>query len=65
VSSRLLCKKKCGTWSVTLRVEHSLRVLEKAMLRVTLGPARDEVAGDSGKPHSEELYDLSHQILFR
>jgi hypothetical protein len=34
----------CETWSLTLREEHRLRVLEKTVLRI-FGPEREEVAG--------------------
>jgi hypothetical protein len=43
----------CGTWSLTLREEHRLRVLGKIF-----GPKRDEVTGEWGKLHNEELCDL-------
>jgi len=36
----------CETWSPTLREEHRLKVLENRVLRRTLGPKRDEVAGE-------------------
>jgi hypothetical protein len=39
----------CETWSLTLREEHTLRVL---------GPQRDEVTGRWRKLHNEELRDL-------
>jgi hypothetical protein len=32
----------CETWSLTLREEHRLRVLENSMLRRIFGPKRDE-----------------------
>jgi hypothetical protein len=35
----------CGTWSHTLREEHSLRVFENRVLRRIFGPKREEVAG--------------------
>jgi hypothetical protein len=34
----------CETWSLTLREEHKLRVLENRVLRI-FGPKRDEVTG--------------------
>jgi hypothetical protein len=59
LSSRLLLKKVkikinktiilpvvlygCGTWSLTLREEHRLRVFENRVLRRIFGPKRDEV----------------------
>jgi hypothetical protein len=35
----------CETWSLTLREEHTLRVLENRVLRRVFGPKRDEVMG--------------------
>jgi hypothetical protein len=35
----------CETWSLTLREEHRLRVLENRVLRRIFGPKRDEVIG--------------------
>ena len=48
----------CETWSLTLREEHRLRVLENRVLRRIFGPTRDEVTGESRKLHNEELDDL-------
>jgi hypothetical protein len=39
----------CETWSLTLREERRLRVF---------GPQRDEVTGEWGKLHNEELNNL-------
>jgi hypothetical protein len=36
----------CGTWSVTLREEHRLRVFENRGLMRIFGPKRDEVTGE-------------------
>jgi hypothetical protein len=36
----------CETWSVTLRVEHRLRMFENRVLGGIFGPKRDEVTGD-------------------
>jgi len=47
----------CETWSLTLREERKLRVLENMVLRI-LGPRRDEVTGEWRKLHNEELRDL-------
>jgi hypothetical protein len=33
---------ECGTWSLTLREEHRLRVCENRVLRRTFGPKREE-----------------------
>jgi hypothetical protein len=37
----------CETWSLMLREEHRLRVLENRVLRRIFGPKRDEVTGGS------------------
>jgi hypothetical protein len=36
----------CGTWSLTLKEEHRLRVFENRVLRRIFGPKRDEVTGE-------------------
>jgi len=36
----------CETWSLTLREEHRLRVIENRALRRIFGPKRDEVTGE-------------------
>jgi hypothetical protein len=43
---------------VTLRKDHRLRVFENRVLRRIFGPKRDEVMGERGKLHNEELRDL-------
>ena len=48
----------CETWSLTLREERRLRVLENRVLRRVFGPKRDEVIGEWRKLHKEELRDL-------
>jgi hypothetical protein len=48
----------CETWTLTLREEHRLRVLENRVLRRIFGPERDEVTGGSRKLHNEELHGL-------
>jgi hypothetical protein len=48
----------CGTWSVTIREEHRLRMFEKRVLRRIFGPKRDEVTGGWRKLHNEELRKL-------
>jgi len=48
----------CETWSLTLRKERRLRVLENRVLRRIFGPKRDEVTGEWRKLHNEELNDL-------
>ena len=48
----------CETWSLTLREERRLRVLENKALRRIFGPRRDQVTGEWRKLHIEELNDL-------
>jgi hypothetical protein len=45
-------------WSLTLREEHGLRVLENRLLRGIFGPKRDEVTGGWRKLHNEGLREL-------
>ena len=46
------------TWSLTLREERRLRVLENRVLRRAFGPKRDEVTGERRQLYNEELSDL-------
>jgi hypothetical protein len=48
----------CKTWSLTLREEHRLRMLENRALRKIFGRKRYEVTGEWREPHGEELNDL-------
>jgi hypothetical protein len=48
----------CETWSLTLREEHRLRVIENMVLRRIFGSKRDEVTGGWRKLHNEGLRDL-------
>jgi hypothetical protein len=48
----------CETWSLTLREERRLMVFENRVLRRVFGSKRDEVTGEWGKLHNEELNDL-------
>jgi hypothetical protein len=48
----------CETWSLTVREEHRLRVLENRVLRRIFGPKRDEVTGEWRKLCNKELRDL-------
>ena len=45
----------CETWSLTLREERRLRMLENRVLRRIFGCRRDEVTGEWSKLHNEEL----------
>jgi hypothetical protein len=47
----------CEAWSLTLRVEHRLRVSEDRVLRRIFGPKRDE-DGSWRKLHNDELHSL-------
>jgi hypothetical protein len=46
------------TWSLTLREEHWVRVVENTLLRKILELKRDEVTGELRGLYNEELYDL-------
>jgi hypothetical protein len=48
----------CETWSLTLREECGLRVLENRVLRRIFGRNRDEVTGEWRKLHNEKINDL-------
>ena len=48
----------CETWSLTLREEHRLRLLENKVLRRIFGSKRDEVTGEWRKLHKGELTEL-------
>jgi len=48
----------CGTWSLTLKEICSLRVFENRVLRRIFGVKRDEVTGEWGKLHNEELHGM-------
>jgi hypothetical protein len=48
----------CETWSLSLREEYRLRVIENRVFRRIFGPKRDEVTGEWRKLHNEELCDF-------
>jgi hypothetical protein len=48
----------CELWSLTLREECRLRVVENKVLRRIFGPERDEVTGEWRRLHNKELYAL-------
>jgi hypothetical protein len=48
----------CETWSLTVREDHRLRMVENRVLRRVFGPKRDEVTGEWRKLHNEELHDF-------
>jgi hypothetical protein len=45
-------------WSLILREEHRLRMLEKRVLRRIFGRKRDEMTGGWRKLHNEDLHNL-------
>jgi hypothetical protein len=47
-----------GTWSLTLREEHRLRMFENRVLWIMLGPKRNKVTEGWRKLHNEELHNL-------
>jgi hypothetical protein len=56
-----------GTWSVTLRGKHRLRVFDYRVLRGIFGPQKDEVIKERRRPNIMQVYDTDntfHQILF-
>ena len=55
----------CETYSVTLREERRLRVIENRVLRRIFGPEKDEVTKEWRKLNDEELNDKdsSHNIV--
>jgi hypothetical protein len=48
----------CETWSLTLREEHRLSVIENRVLRRIFVPTRDEVTGEWRKLHNGERHNL-------
>jgi len=48
----------CETWSLTLREERGLKVLENGVLRWIFGSKRIDVIWEWSKLHNEELNDL-------
>ena len=46
----------CETWSFTVRDERRLRAFENRVLRRIFGPKWEEVRGEWGKLHNEELH---------
>jgi hypothetical protein len=55
----------CGTWSLTLREEHRLRVFENRVLRRIFGPKRDEVIGGWRKLHIDEFHNSSPSRMIK
>jgi len=48
----------CETWSLTLREERRLRLLQNRVLRRIFGTKRDEVTRELRRLYKEELNDL-------
>jgi hypothetical protein len=48
----------CETWSLTLREERRLRLLENRVVRRIFGPKRLMVSGERRKLHNEAFNDL-------
>jgi len=48
----------CETWSLALREERRLRMIENRVLRRIFGTKRDEITGEWRKLHNDELNDL-------
>ena len=46
----------CGTWSVTSREEHRLRVFENGALRRVFGPRREEITTGWRKLQTDERH---------
>jgi hypothetical protein len=49
---------ECETWSLTLKEERGLKVLEKRVMRRIFGPKIEEETGEWRKLHNEEPNDL-------
>jgi hypothetical protein len=54
-----------GTWSVALRDEHELRVIQNRVLREILGSKGKEVLRDWKRLDNEELHDLYSPNVIR
>ena len=48
----------CETWSLALREEHGLRVLQNKLLKKIFGAKRDEIIGEWRKLHNSERHAL-------
>jgi hypothetical protein len=54
----------CGTWSLTLKEEHQMRVFMNRVLRQMSGPKGEKLTGEWRRLHNRMLHDLyPHQIL--
>jgi hypothetical protein len=48
----------CETWSLTLRKEHRLRVVQDRILRRIFGLKKDEITGGWRKLHNDDFHSL-------
>jgi hypothetical protein len=55
----------CKTWSLTLREECRLRVLENKVLGSVFGPKRNDLTGEWRKLQNDKLYDLYSPNIVR
>jgi hypothetical protein len=53
----------CEAWSLTLREEHRLRVLENKVLGKIFGPKRDKVTGEWRRLRNEDLYAVYYSLI--
>ena len=53
----------CEIWSLILREEGRLGVMENSVMRRKFGPKSDEVTGEWRKLHNEELNDLYSSVI--
>jgi hypothetical protein len=53
---------ECETWSLTLREEHRLRVLQNSVPKNMFGPKTAELTRVRKKQHNEEFPDLKHLL---
>jgi len=49
---------ECEKWSLTIREEHRLRMLDNRVLRKIFGPKRKRLTQEWRRVHNEELYNL-------
>jgi hypothetical protein len=53
----------CETWSLTLKEERKLTVIENRVLRIIFGPKGDEITVDWQTLHNEEVLCSSPSIV--
>jgi hypothetical protein len=52
----------CETWSLKLREEYTLNILEDRVLRRMFKPNKDDIIGDCRELLNEERHDLSRRM---